>query len=499
MNRIAFIFALSVLISAGCSRNSEVVVSGQLTGKADLGTVTYTVPLSGTSFGGFSDTLQPDEAGNFEVKFAVNQPSFVSLWGADLYRTVKILIEPGNSYHIVMDLSEKDVRISGANAKGQMLYASLPNPSFIEMEAEKLDLPNDTSLASIHAKTEEMKQSDLSAFRELLDNGDISKPFFDLVKTDRDCYYASLEARVSIIKSYGLVEAKQFVLPGGENVLENLTEIYSQYPPDSEPLLSSSFWSEYAEHYVKDYRPLLQDDFDMQKIRDLYTNGKIHTFYMNESKNCLTGKALELFQATFLSLTAFQANHEKELIALFDQFEQDYPNSEYTEYIRPLTDEIVRYHQAIEKPFDESMHFADGYEHINTLEEAIRLLKGKKIYIDIWATWCSPCKEEFKHQQELKKILDRQDIQQLYISIDTDDRDRQWKEAVKFYGLSGTHIRAGENLSMDLYKRFDKKAKPPYIAIPWYILVDENGNIVKEHADTPSDIVGKPERLNINE
>jgi thiol-disulfide isomerase/thioredoxin len=129
------------------------------------------------------------------------------------------------------------------------------------------------------------------------------------------------------------------------------------------------------------------------------------------------------------------------------------------EYIRPLTDEIVRYHQTVEKPFDETVRFPDGYEEINTLKEMIRLLKGKKIYIDIWATWCDPCKEEFKHQQELKKILDRQNIQQLYISIDKDDRDLNWEEAIKFYGLSGTHIRAGENLSTDLYKRFDKKAK----------------------------------------
>jgi hypothetical protein len=72
MNRIFFTFVLPVLISAGCSRNREVVISGQLTGKADLGTLVYTVPLSGTSFGGFRDNLYLDETGKFEVKLAVN-------------------------------------------------------------------------------------------------------------------------------------------------------------------------------------------------------------------------------------------------------------------------------------------------------------------------------------------------------------------------------------------------------------------------------------------
>ncbi|MDR1153111.1 MAG: TlpA family protein disulfide reductase, partial [Bacteroidales bacterium] len=177
---------------------------------------------------------------------------------------------------------------------------------------------------------------------------------------------------------------------------------------------------------------------------------------------------------------------------------KDYPNSKYPEYIRPLINEIVLYHQTVEKPFDENVHFLDGYENINTLEEALKPLKGKKIYIDVWATWCGPCKEEFKHRQELKKILDRQNIQQLYISIDQDDQDLRWKECIKFYGLSGTHIRANRNLDMDLRKRYDKKAKGPNysMGIPWYMRVDENGHIIKEHAETPSEITGKPEILN---
>jgi thiol-disulfide isomerase/thioredoxin len=489
MNRITFIFVLLVLITAGCSRNRETVITGQIVCKPDLTTLFYTVPLSGTCFVGFRDTLHLDDTGTFEVKFTANQPSFVSLWSIDPYLAAKILVEPGNHYHVVMDISGKEVRISGANEKGQMLYASLPNPYYIEEEAERLKLDNDTSLISVHSKVEELKQSDLSGFMKLLENGDISKSFFDLVKIDRDCYYASLEAIVSRLKSY-----EQRVLPSGEDVFENMAKIYTQYPPDSEQLIFSSFWREYAEHYITGYRPFLREGFDRQNIHDLYEEGVIHTFFINESKDCLTGKALEFFQATYLYSTAYQANHEKELIALFEQFEKDYPDSEYTEYIRPLIDETVLYHQAVEKPFDETVRFLNG--NINTLEEAIKPLKGKKIYIDVWATWCSPCKREFRHQQELKKILDGQDIQALYISIDDDKLDLKWKEAIKFYGLSGTHIRANRDLSMDLYKMFDKKAKTPYMSIPWYILIDENGHIIKEHAERPSKIVNKPEIIN---
>jgi hypothetical protein len=116
------------------------------------------------------------------------------------YTSVKLLVEPGNSYSIAMDVEKKNTQISGANEKGQMLYATLPNPSFIEQEARKLKLLQDSSLISIHNRIEELKQSDISKFKELLDNREISKSFFELIKTDRDCYYASLEAIVSLIK-----------------------------------------------------------------------------------------------------------------------------------------------------------------------------------------------------------------------------------------------------------------------------------------------------------
>jgi thiol-disulfide isomerase/thioredoxin len=489
MNRIFVIVALA-LISAGCTDTKETVITGLATGISDSKSLVYAVPLSGTSYDGFTDTIDLDETGNFELKFKINKSVFINVRCTEPYISAKLLVEPGNNYHIAMDISKKNVQISGANEKGQMLYATLPNPGFIEMEARRLKLLRDTSLVVIHDKIEELKQADMSKFQELLDNKEISQSFFDLVSTDRDCYYASLEARISIIKTYRVLETKQFTLPNGENLLENLTKIYTQYSPDNEKLIFSSFWSEFAKCYITDYKYYTQEDFDIQKLRKLYEEQTLNTFFINESKKYLTSnKALEFFQATYLYFTGFQKDHKKELISLYEQFTKDYPNSEYSKYLKPEIDEIVQYYQIVDKPFDENMRFADNYEAINTLEEAIKPLKGKKIYIDVWATWCGPCKREFKHQKAMKKILDEQDIQQLYISIDKDENDRRWKDAIKFYGLSGMHIRVNKELSMDLFKRYDRNAETPYMNIPWYLLVDENGNIVKEHAESPSEIV----------
>jgi len=125
--------------------------------------------------------------------------------------------------------------------------------------------------------------------------------------------------------------------------------------------------------------------------------------------------------------------------------------------------------------------------NIKSLEEAIKPMLGKKIYIDIWATWCKPCIMEFAHNEALKKILAENDVQQLYISLDYDSNDKNWKDYVKKYNLTGTHIRASGEFSSDILKLFFNAGK--MVSIPRYILIDEEGNVMKNNAKRPSQLV----------
>ena len=73
----------------------------------------------------------------------------------------------------------------------------------------------------------------------------------------------------------------------------------------------------------------------------------------------------------------------------------------------------------------------------------------------------------------------------MYISIDKPGNDKLWKEMIKFYKLTGNHLRANEKLYADLTTIFKQNGS---ISILWYILIDENGNIIKEHAKRPSEL-----------
>jgi hypothetical protein len=73
----------------------------------------------------------------------------------------------------------------------------------------------------------------------------------------------------------------------------------------------------------------------------------------------------------------------------------------------------------------------------------------------------------------------------LYISIDSDDDEQKWKDMIKFYNLEGSHLKTNLELHKDLGFLFSEDGG---MAIPWYIIIDEKGKIVKKHAAKPSNL-----------
>src|SRR5690606_18022177 len=60
------------------------------------------------------------------------------------------------------------------------------------------------------------------------------------------------------------------------------------------------------------------------------------------------------------------------------------------------------------------------------LAEILKRHQGKLIYLDVWASWCGPCRREMPHSKELQKEYgDR--VVFLYISCDK--AEAAWKKA----------------------------------------------------------------------
>jgi thiol-disulfide isomerase/thioredoxin len=479
---------LALLVAAGCGNGKRIVITGQVTGEAGERQLVYTVPVDGTCHAGFTDTARvAGDTGAFTLEFEAGRPVFMKfrLAGTGSVKPLKLLLEPGNRYRVTVDAATGDILPAGRNAKGQLLLAALPDPEFVEMDTR---VPRgDTSLAAIHETIARLKREELAPFKALLDTREISPAFHDAVAIDRDCYHAALEAIRSLERLYRGGNS-----PGDSaRVMENLEGIHARHPVNDPALTASTSWNYLARHHVQGYR--LFAGGKTGRVRGWIQGDSLYTCLFNEARACLDGKALEFYLAGELYFTAIQKNFERELVALFEQFKQDYPRSGYTRFLEPVIRPVVAYHERVARPLDDRIVFVDicdtddgGNSGFNTLEDATGLFKGKKIYIDIWASWCAPCKQEFAHVEALQEILAAAGVQMLYISIDDYSRERQWLENINYYNLVGTHVRANPAFTTDLVRRFDKKDG---ISIPWYILVDERGNVIEEHAREPSRIV----------
>ncbi len=108
-------------------------------------------------------------------------------------------------------------------------------------------------------------------------------------------------------------------------------------------------------------------------------------------------------------------------------------------------------------------------------------LKGKYVYIDVWATWCAPCRKEIPFLKEVEKSYHGKNIEFVSISIDKKKDHDKWKKMIVDQALGGIQLLADTDWKSQFVQDYLIQG------IPHFILLDPNGNIVTPNAPRPSD------------
>ena len=127
-----------------------------------------------------------------------------------------------------------------------------------------------------------------------------------------------------------------------------------------------------------------------------------------------------------------------------------------------------------------SLHPSSDVEGLTDGEAILRKIlepyKGRIVYLDIWGTWCGPCKEKLSESDYVKQQLKEFDIVYLYLA--NRSPEESWKNVIKQYKLTGDNcvhynLPTAQQHAVEEFLHVD--------AFPTYKLIDKQGNIHDLH------------------
>ncbi|RXK83213.1 TlpA family protein disulfide reductase [Filimonas effusa] len=199
---------------------------------------------------------------------------------------------------------------------------------------------------------------------------------------------------------------------------------------------------------------LLQRQIAMENIPDEWIKG-----YYNHS-----------FTANALKMVQDSAKREK----IYRDFLAGNSTPEQREDIKKIYNNAVAYSDNNAAP-----DFI--YTSVKGEKVSLKSLRGKYVYIDVWATWCGPCKAEIPHLTKVEEDYHGRNISFVSLSVDQPGDKNKWVDYVNGHQLKGIQLMADKAFDSEFIQKFNINA------IPRFILISPEGKIISADAKRPSD------------
>ncbi len=432
---IAFIFS--------CNNSSDVIISGTITNQ-----VNDSIVISGPNI---KKTIRLNENGNFLDTLNVSSNLYTLTHGRE--RT-NMFLKPGYSLSISIDTKEFDESLTysgtGSSNNSYLALKTLDNSSS-PIDYEEVYSLNEEDFLDYIKNTRDSDLSFLNSFEK--NNTALDSELKSIELKEIDYKYLLFIQRYPIYyKFYAKKDPKT-----SDSFTQDLKNI--DYINNNDYISSPSYKSLVLSHFLN------QESID-NNINDHF-KGLIDSNADDIKKDVV-------YQGKY-SLRASSDNNEVIYNALTALSNDSTQTSELTDLYNKLS---------VIKKGMKSPEFIN-YENYKGGTTSLSDLKGKYVYIDVWATWCGPCIREIPSLKKVEKLYHNKNIEFVSISIDVRDRPvynyDKWRQMIEEKSLGGVQLFADN--------AWDSKFTKAFVinSIPRFLLIDPDGNIVSGDAPRPSD------------
>jgi thiol-disulfide isomerase/thioredoxin len=472
-----------------------------------------------------------DSLGRFTAKFPLaNSSEFFMDWGRCFIRT---MLEPDKTYFMLYDFKEGRRFVMGDDSRLQNELFRFPLPWCGRRLEKGEDFDhyiawNDSVIQAQHAAIDELCQQHptLSArFSQYRKDNVISQLSreFGQSRFDAPNYEFTAHARQYAYDTFWTKMVKPYTLhrdfsgfmrdylddaSRARNAVfsYSIRENYQDYASNDEELALLTRWAKWIDEVrpIVDAEPTIEDKIrksheidslnaDLIKEVDeiinapknrklIYAGMKLNT--MKEHVKTLDSLHADPFIKDVWLFRQAYASFEHERTSLLpntmDSLKAIIKNPECQAMLEKQND----YYLAIEnREFDKlviksSDNLKDLSEGEALLKKILEPYKGKFVLLDIWGTWCGPCKEALSHSTEEYVRLKDYDIEFLYLA--NGSPQDSWENVIKEYNVSGDNV-AHYNLPREQQDAIERHLNVH--SFPTYKLFNREGQLLDLQVD----------------
>jgi len=401
-------------------------------------------------------TVTVDENGQFSGSLMMTEPAFATIQ----YQRERtgLYLEPGDALDITFDTKEFDETITytgnGAEENNYLAKKALMEEEMMSDWRAVFGAEKEDFIATM----DESKTKLLANFKE------------------------STTSEANMNSDFVAME-KQNILLGDANNRMMYPEYYAYLKKGDEPEMDANY-----------YDFLSKINLNNESMLQMASFKNFVQSFVNHKASEIAGEADDKFATPNASLAVISQNFKNQEIknhayhqlmnGLLYEHGADIPQNIVMTFKKECKNEDFQ--KEIMEEYDKWTAVAKGkdapgwnYEKTDGKFVALDDLKGKVVYVDVWATWCGPCKAEIPHLEELVEEYEGKG-KIAFTSVSIDKNKDAWLKMVEEKEMKGVQVYADKAWESSICNDYLIKG------IPRFILIDEEGKVIDANAPRPS-------------